>query len=540
MKVRKARAKSFLLLTAALLSGCSDEIVSEPPTPQSRLGITITFQDRSVPGANGQLDESAAETGAFMLSKTAIKIDEILLNLLTSNGALFHQARIKRSAQGDFIADLEVPSGDHLKIIALALTNNDTIASGEAANVSLLPGQRTAVNITLFFEGGVERSIAVISGSGQSGYPRTVLPLPLANPLTVEVRDVDNRGVANVEVRFTILSEKFQVFFDDRRLTTSNTARTGAAGKATTNVYVGQTPGRALVGVSGIDRSGDALPGSPDTVAVDILFRMLGDYSSPGFVDMDGDRDFDLVAGELDGNLNLFRNLGSGTAPLFTLENEIYGFIEVGSYSTPFFIDLDRDGDKDLFIGEFEGTLNYYRNDGSADSPIFKLASMSAGGVNIGSRSTPAFADIDNDSDFDLFVGKADGSVSFYQNTRNDTVFTLIASNWAAINVGGFSAPAFVDIDGDRDFDLFVGRVNGGLNFYRNTGSLSNPVMTSESGLTSAIRVNGHSFPSFADIDQDGDFDLFVGEGGFGSNLIHFFRNTGSPQTPAFNAELVQ
>ncbi|MDH3709367.1 MAG: hypothetical protein OER04_05745 [Cyclobacteriaceae bacterium] len=44
---------------------------------------------------------------------------------------------------------------------------------------------------------------------------------------------------------------------------------------------------------------------------------------------------------------------------------------EIGSYSTPYFVDIDNDGDQDLFLGEFSGTFFYYENTGSASSATF-------------------------------------------------------------------------------------------------------------------------------------------------------------------------
>src|SRR2546429_9718060 len=40
------------------------------------------------------------------------------------------------------------------------------------------------------------------------------------------------------------------------------------------------------------------------------------------------------------------------------------------------FADLDGDGDLDLFIYDKDTTLNYYRNEGSAANPFFRLISQ--------------------------------------------------------------------------------------------------------------------------------------------------------------------
>jgi len=92
----------------------------------------------------------------------------------------------------------------------------------------------------------------------------------------------------------------------------------------------------------------------------------------------------------------------------------------------------------------------------------------------------PTFADIDNDGDFDLFVGEFDGNINFYRNTgtASNPIFALETKNFASIDVGDFSTPTFTDIDNDGDFDLFVGELDGNINFYRNDGTATNPTLT--------------------------------------------------------------
>lgn len=45
--------------------------------------------------------------------------------------------------------------------------------------------------------------------------------------------------------------------------------------------------------------------------------------------------------------------------------------INVSTYSFPVFYDFDKDGLKDLIIGEFRGSLRFYKNIGTAENPKF-------------------------------------------------------------------------------------------------------------------------------------------------------------------------
>ena len=94
--------------------------------------------------------------------------------------------------------------------------------------------------------------------------------------------------------------------------------------------------------------------------------------------------------------------------------------VDVGTYSAPTFEDIDNDGDKDAFIGEFNGTILYYKNTGTAASPTFTVQTGAANpfnGVDVGRYSTPTFEDIDNDGDKDAFIGEFDGIINYYKNT---------------------------------------------------------------------------------------------------------------------------
>ncbi len=272
---------------------------------------------------------------------------------------------------------------------------------------------------------------------------------------------------------------------------------------------------------------------SENFAEVDVSFA-----SAPTFSDIDNDGDFDLlVGGRGFVNFNFYRNNGSSTNHDFSQEIENYISIKFSDLATPTFADIDNDGDLDLFVGEILGNINFFRNTGTATSPTFTLETTSFANINVGGEggSTPTFADIDNDGDLDLFVGEHTGNINFYRNTGTDTdpTFILESENFASINVGSRNVPTFADIDNDGDLDMFVGHEAGKINFYENTGTPTNPTFPFEANLT-GIDVGTNSSPSFTDIDNDGDLDLFVGED---HGNINFYRNTGTASNPIFTLE---
>ena len=221
-------------------------------------------------------------------------------------------------------------------------------------------------------------------------------------------------------------------------------------------------------------------------------------------------------------------------------ENPFVG-IEVDKYSTPTFADLDNDGDLDLVVGEYEGILHYYENTGTGSQPAFTERTGAANplaGLHWSSPSVHSFADLDNDGDLDLVVGEHEGTLNYYENTgsRNQPGFTertgadnpLDGIDVGDIDVNDESAPTFADLDDDGDLDLVVGEYYGTLNYYENTGTDSQPVFTERTGAANpldGIYVGYSNVPTFADLDNDGDLDLVMGEE---DGVLNYYENTGS------------
>ncbi|MBX9256186.1 VCBS repeat-containing protein, partial [Desmonostoc muscorum CCALA 125] len=215
-----------------------------------------------------------------------------------------------------------------------------------------------------------------------------------------------------------------------------------------------------------------------------------------------------------------------------------FGLTGVTLSSKPTLADIDGDGDLDAFVGNFSGNTAFYRNTGTTAAPSFTFEANNPFGLtNVGNVANPALADIDGDGDLDAFVGNGVGNTLFYRNTGTTAApsFTFEATNpFGLTNVGLSAKPTFADIDNDGDLDAFVGSQNSGIRFYRNTGTTAAPTFTFETTNPFGLPNQFVGDPTFVDIDGDGDLDAFVGER-FGN--ITFYRNTGTTAAPSFTLE---
>ncbi|WP_369178915.1 FG-GAP-like repeat-containing protein [Candidatus Thiodubiliella endoseptemdiera] len=280
----------------------------------------------------------------------------------------------------------------------------------------------------------------------------------------------------------------------------------------------------------------------------------VGGYSTPILADIDGDGDLDLVVGENYGTLKYCQNTGTTSNPAYevkTGDSNPFNGIDVGYSSKPTLADIDGDGDLDLVVGEFYGTLKYYQNTGTTSNPAYEAKTGDDNpfnGIDVGYYSTPTLADIDGDSDLDLVVGEMYGTLKYYQNTGTTSNPAYEAKTgddnpFNGIDVGYFSSPTLADIDGDGDLDLVMGEVYGTLKYYQNTGTTSNPTYEAKTGDDNpfnGIDAGYSSKPTLADIDGDGDLDLVVGNGGgtfkYYYNQQSFFVDGQAPTPTATNS----
>lgn len=253
----------------------------------------------------------------------------------------------------------------------------------------------------------------------------------------------------------------------------------------------------------------------------------VGSESIPAFADLDGDGDLDLLlANKIDpehlqaSRVYRFENTGTPRRPVFRLAGPMA--LDDTYHQAPALADLDADGDLDMLLGSWRANIAFHRNDGTALEPRFVRVDSAYVTITRGSNTTPALVDIDADGDFDLFIGEASGAINFYRNTGTpaDPHFEFVTDKFSNIDIGRRSFPTFADLDGDGDQDLIIGSEVNGLSFYRNTGTPQVAVFVADT--TFAIDVPIMTTPVFVDIDGDGDLDFF--SGGIGGGLV-FYEN---------------
>src|SRR4030095_15932067 len=263
---------------------------------------------------------------------------------------------------------------------------------------------------------------------------------------------------------------------------------------------------------------------------------IAGDY------DNDGRTDLFLVR---DGGFALYHNDGAGKFSDVSATAGLppYPFLP-GSVA---FVDLDHDGDLDLFIGglvdltktpkleepvfpnDFNAAPNMLlRNDGNGKfTDITPAAKVDELGHVVAIIPT----DFNNRRDIDLFVVSYGKAPALFSNQRDGT-FRNVASEVGLPAVGNWSCAAAGDLNKDGYTDFFLGRADGPGVFAMSDG---HEKFKTANALDSSAQARS---AQFVDYDNDGLLDCLV----LTDNGVHILRNLGNSwddvTTRAISSEL--
>lgn len=206
----------------------------------------------------------------------------------------------------------------------------------------------------------------------------------------------------------------------------------------------------------------------------------------------------------------LYINIGSADRSVFQLEDRSFlidEMLHMGFLTGSTFTDYNHDGIMDLITagagfkdltGPQQGAFMLWENTGTASVPEFTLVddNLLQMRQRLSQRSNlmPTAADLDADGDDDLIIGDTEGQLYYSENVAplgqpaEYSSVTYPYPSGEGIFVGQNAMPALHDIDEDGDLDLIIGEgfsnkegsIQGSLNWYKNTGTSTQPVYGSD------------------------------------------------------------
>ncbi len=307
--------------------------------------------------------------------------------------------------------------------------------------------------------------------------------------------------------------------------------------------------------------NGGSLPNeNSDMISVDPLFPSnsapvdIEIFPAAFILDVDFDGVKDLVVGTNARNVSaneksvwFYKNTGSNALPNFVYQTDAFlqkEMIEHGTGSIPTLVDIDNDGLKDLFVGNFfrhlpgmlkESSIAFYKNTGTSTETEFTFIDDNFHNLAqnaYGLRMYPTFGDLTGDGLQDLIIGREDGTLVYLRNTSSlpgisfaAPVVNLTDNNGTIISAGSYASPQLFDLNMDGLLDLVIGKKTGEIMYYQNIGTTSIPSFKLKNATLGGVDIatdspDGYAAPHF--FKHNDTLHLFMG----GVNgMLYYYKN---------------
>ncbi|HEU4827680.1 MAG TPA: FG-GAP-like repeat-containing protein [Gemmatimonadales bacterium] len=228
----------------------------------------------------------------------------------------------------------------------------------------------------------------------------------------------------------------------------------------------------------------------------------------PQLVDIDGDGDLDLFIQEYTGRMTFFERSDSAGTPSWTWRTDRWEALEIGDWSR--FIDLDGDGDQDVLSESPYSFIRWYRNDGTPQKARFTLAADTLYDVKdepifADRQNIPQLGDLDCNGRIDLMLGRVDGTITRFELRGiegNAPRFGFVTDRFEGIQIlGGDATP----------------------------GGPPPMAIPGAGGITPSL--HGANTMALVDLDRDADLDILWGD--FFEPGLLWIRNNGGCSSPS-------
>ncbi|MFC1505138.1 FG-GAP-like repeat-containing protein, partial [Thermodesulfobacteriota bacterium] len=247
-----------------------------------------------------------------------------------------------------------------------------------------------------------------------------------------------------------------------------------------------------------------------------VLYASSGYSEAIGLVDVDQDGDIDLFVADSDPHYTLFLNNGTDNPFFAATQIDIAPAMEDPRQIA--WTDMDGDGDLDMVAGNYNQPDMLFLNNGT-ESPF--------NGV-IGTVITETYVytvdlgDINGDGYLDLVLGGYYTPHQLYLNNHNPDPFSGVSGTDIGADSDELVDISLGDVDGDGDLDVLAANRGQTNKLYLNNGTqtpflgINGTNIGSDTDETTSIAVG--------DVDDDGDLDVVTGN----QDAIKLYLNNGT------------